>query len=43
MLLTIAIRFVEVMFAVGLIGSAIVVVLSSIEDFATLLKKDPTP
>jgi hypothetical protein len=43
MLLTIAIRTLEVMFALGLIGSAVVVVLTSIEDFRTLFKKDNEP
>jgi hypothetical protein len=40
MLITIAVRILEVMFVLGLIGSAIVVILTSIEDFATLFKKD---
>ena len=42
-MLTIAIRALETMFALGLIGSAIVVVLTSIEDFRTLFKKDNEP
>jgi len=40
MLITIAVRALETMFVVGLIGSAIVVILTSFEDFATLFKKD---
>ena len=40
MLLTIAIRILESMFVLGVLGSAIVVVLTSIEDFRTLFKKD---
>jgi hypothetical protein len=43
MLITIAVRILEAMFAVGLIGSAIVVILTSIEDFRTLFKKDDEP
>jgi hypothetical protein len=40
MLITIAVRALETIFVVGLIGSAIVVILTSIEDFGTLFKKD---
>ena len=40
MLLTIAIRVLEAMFVLGLAGSAVVVVLTSIEDFRTLFTKD---
>ena len=40
MLITIAVRILEVMFVLGLIGSAIVVILTSIDDFTTLFKKD---
>jgi hypothetical protein len=43
MLITIAVRTLEAMFALGLIGSAIVVILTSIEDFRTLFKKDDEP
>jgi hypothetical protein len=43
MLITIAVRILEVMFVLGLIGSAIVVILTSIEDFRTLFKKDDEP
>ena len=43
MLITIAVRILEAMFALGLIGSAIVVILTSIEDFRTLFKKDDEP
>ena len=40
MLLTLAIRLLEFMFAVGVIGSVIVLVLSGIEDIETLLGSD---
>jgi hypothetical protein len=43
MLITIAVRIVEAMFAVGVLGSAVVVILTSIEDFRMLFKKDNTP
>jgi hypothetical protein len=43
MLITIAVRILEAMFVLGLIGSAVVVVLTSIEDFRTLFKKDNEP
>jgi len=43
MLITIAVRILEAMFVLGLIGSAVVVVLTSIEDFRTLFKKDNDP
>ncbi|HYK51631.1 MAG TPA: hypothetical protein VEU94_18065 [Terriglobales bacterium] len=43
MLMTIAIRVLEAMFVVGVLGSALVVVLTSIEDFRTLFKKDNEP
>lgn len=43
MLMTIAIRILETMFTVGVIGSAAVVALSSIEDFRMLFKKDNEP
>jgi len=43
MLTTIAVRILEAMFVLGLIGSATVVVLTSIEDFRTLFKKDDEP
>jgi hypothetical protein len=43
MLITIAVRALETMFVLGLIGSGIVVVLTSIEDFRTLFKKDNEP
>jgi preprotein translocase subunit Sss1 len=42
-MLTIAIRTLETMFVLGIIGSAIVVILTSIEDFKTLFKKDNEP
>jgi hypothetical protein len=40
MLLTIAIRVVETLFVLGAAGSAVVVVLTSIEDVRTLFVKD---
>jgi hypothetical protein len=43
MLITIAVRIVEAMFAVGVLGSAVVVILTSIEDFRMFFKKDNTP
>lgn len=43
MLMTTAIRVLEAMFVVGVLGSALVVVLTSIEDFRTLFKKDNEP
>ncbi len=39
-MLAIAIRILEAMFVVGILGSAVVVILTSIEDFYTLFKKD---
>jgi hypothetical protein len=39
-MLTIAVRILEAMFVLGILGSAVVVVLTSIEDFATLFKTD---
>ena len=43
MLITIAVRTLEATFVLGIIGSAVVVVLTSIEDFRTLFKKDNEP
>ena len=43
MLMSIAIRVLEVMFVVGVLGSALVIVLTSVEDFKTLFKKDNEP
>ena len=40
MLLTIAIRALEAMFVLGAVGSAIVVVLTAVEDFQMLFVKD---
>ena len=40
MLLTITIRVLETLFVVGAIGSAIVVVLTGVEDFKMLFMKD---
>ena len=42
LLITIAIRFLETIFAVGLIGSVFVLVLTMIEDFQELLGKEKT-
>jgi hypothetical protein len=42
-MLAIAIRILEAMFVVGILGSAVVVILTSIEDFYTLFKEDSTP
>jgi hypothetical protein len=39
-LLTAAIRTIEVLFVVGVAGSAMVVFLTTIEDVKTLFKKD---
>ena len=41
-LITIAIRFLETIFAVGLIGSAFVLFLTMIEDFQELFGKEKT-
>jgi hypothetical protein len=43
MLVTIAIHILETMFALGLIGSAVVVILTAVEDFKMLFKKDKEP
>jgi hypothetical protein len=40
MLLTVAIRVLEAMFVAGAVGSAIVVILTGIEDFKMLFVKD---
>ena len=42
LLITIAIRLLETIFAVGLIGSVFVLVLTMIEDFQELLGKEKT-
>jgi hypothetical protein len=41
-LVTIAIRLLEFLFAVGAIGSTIVLILSGIEDIETLMGSDDT-
>ena len=41
-LITIAIRFLETIFALGLIGSVLVLVLTMIEDFQELFGKEQT-
>ena len=43
MLVTIAIRVLEAMFALGIVGSAVVVILTAIEDFKMLFKKGKEP
>jgi Na+-transporting NADH:ubiquinone oxidoreductase subunit NqrC len=43
LLVAILIRIIEVMFVAGVIGSAIVVILTSIEDFKMLLEKETSP
>jgi hypothetical protein len=40
MLLTIAIRVLEAMFVLGVVGSAVVVFLTGVEDFRMLFVKD---
>ena len=42
-LISILIRIIEVMFVAGVIGSSIVVLLTSIEDFKMLLEKESPP
>jgi hypothetical protein len=42
-LIAILIRIVEVMFVAGVIGSSIVVILTSIEDFKMLFEKESPP
>jgi hypothetical protein len=42
LLITVAIRFLETIFAVGLIGSVFVLVLSMFEDFQELFGKEKT-
>ncbi len=42
-LISILIRIIEVMFVAGVIGSAIVVLLTSIEDFKMLFEKESPP
>jgi hypothetical protein len=43
LLTAILIRSIEVMFVGGVIGSAIVVVLTSVEDFKMLFEKETSP
>jgi hypothetical protein len=43
LLIAIPIRIIEVMFVAGVIGSAIVVVLTSVEDFKMLFEKETSP
>lgn len=42
-LVAILIRIIEVMFVAGVIGSAVVVLLTSIEDFEMLFEKEASP
>lgn len=42
-MLSVAIRSIEVLFVVGVAGSATVVILTTIEDVKTLFKKDNEP
>ena len=42
-MLAVVIRILEALFLLGTIGSAVVVVLTTIEDFKTLFKKDNEP
>ena len=42
-LISILIRIIEVMFVAGVIGSSIVVLLTSIEDFKMLFEKETSP
>jgi hypothetical protein len=39
-MLTAAIRIIETLFIVGILGSALVVILTTVEDVRTLFKKD---
>ena len=43
LLVSILIRIIEVMFVAGVIGSAIVVLLTSVEDFKMLFEKESPP
>ena len=43
LLVTTAVRLLELLFACGLLGSVVVLVLSGIEDFETLLGSDDSP
>lgn len=42
-LIAVLIRIIEVMFVAGVIGSSIVVLLTSIEDFKMLFEKEISP
>jgi hypothetical protein len=42
-LISILIRIIEVMFVAGVFGSAIVVLLTSVEDFKMLFEKESSP
>jgi hypothetical protein len=42
-LVAILIRIIEVMFVAGVVGSAIVVLLTSVEDFKMLFEKESSP
>jgi hypothetical protein len=43
LLIAVLIRIIEVMFVAGVIGSSIVVLLTSIEDFRMLFEKETSP
>ncbi len=42
-LVAVLIRIIEVMFVAGVIGSSIVVILTSVEDFKMLFEKEASP
>jgi hypothetical protein len=42
-LVSVAVRVLEAMFAIGMAGSTIVLILTGIEDIETLLGKDDSP
>ena len=42
-LISILIRIIEVMFVTGVIGSSIVIILTSVEDFKMLFEKESSP
>jgi hypothetical protein len=42
-LVSVLIRIVEVMFVAGVIGSSVVVILTSVEDFRMLFEKETSP
>jgi hypothetical protein len=42
-MVAVLIRIIEVMFVTGVIGSSIVVILTSVEDFKMLFEKEASP